>query len=276
MIDQLARETGFVKRSRKLSAPDFVNTLMFSSCNQANTSLPDMAADLNQQFSVDISKEGIHKKFSAKAVAFLKELVKAQLAKQVVLQVDADLKKHFTAINIKDSSKFSLPSNYNGDYPGFGNFSKASGLMNLQYEYDLMSGKWLAIELTTVKVNDQQDSKQTISAISKGGLYIRDLGYVTPIYLKAVIGKEAFFLNCMPPQANVYTRKNEPIDWRKVDNKFGKTGAASLDMDILIHLKELLPCRLVVERVTDVEYGKRLKHAQQSAKKHGVGPFQGA
>jgi len=72
MINDLARKTGFVKRARKLTASSFVNTLMFSFYNQANTSLPDIAADLNQQFSIDISKEGLHKNLAAKELCFLK------------------------------------------------------------------------------------------------------------------------------------------------------------------------------------------------------------
>ena len=110
MINRLARKTGFIKRSRKLLASDFVNTLMFSFCNQANTSLPDIAADLNQQFSVEISKEGLHKKFSAQAVMFLKELVKYQLSKQFSLPADAELKKHFTGININPFVLLKLPN----------------------------------------------------------------------------------------------------------------------------------------------------------------------
>ena len=271
MINSIAKRTGFVKRSRKLAAPDFVNTLMFSSCNQATTSLPDMTADLSQQFSVDISKEGLHKKFSAEGVCFLKELLKIQLSQQVSLQEHTDLKKHFTAINIKDSSKFSLPDIYNGDYPGFGNFSKTNGLMNLQYEYDLMSGKWIVLELTSVKRNDQQDSKQTIESLKQGELYVRDLGYITPTYLKAVVEKEAYFLNRLPPQANMYTCENKPMDWKQVARKLKKTGMQALDMDVLIYQRELLKCRLVIEMVTDDEYRNRLRQAERSAKKHGVG-----
>ena len=271
MINSIAKRTGFVKRSRKLAAPDFVNTLMFSSCNQATTSLPDMTADLSQQFSVDISKEGLHKKFSAEGVCFLKELLKIQLSQQVSLQEHTDLKKHFTAINIKDSSKFSLPDIYNGDYPGFGNFSKTNGLMNLQYEYDLVSGKWIVLELTSVKRNDQQDSKQTIESLKQGELYVRDLGYITPTYLKAVVEKEAYFLNRLPPQANMYTCENKPMDWKQVARKLKKTGMQALDMDVLIYQRELLKCRLVIEMVTDDEYRNRLRQAERSAKKHGVG-----
>lgn len=271
MINELAKRTGFVKRSRKLAAPDFVNTLMFSSCNQAATSLPDMTADLSQQFSVDISKEGLHKRFSAEGVGFLKELLKIQLSQQVSLHEHTELKKHFTAINIKDSSKFSLPAIYNGDYPCFGNFSKINGLMNLQYEYDLVSGKWLVLELTSVKLNDQQDSKKTIESLKQGELYLRDLGYITPTYLKAVVEKKAYFLNRLPPQANIYTCGNKQMDWKQIARKIKKTGMQALDLDVLIYQRELLKCRLVIEMVTDYEYRNRLRQAERSAKKHGVG-----
>jgi hypothetical protein len=187
------------------------------------------------------------------------------------LHTGTPLKHHFTSINIKDSSKFSLPSTFNKNYPGFGNFSKTNGLMNLQYEYDLVSGNWKTLELTSAKRNDQQDSKQTIDFISKGGLYIRDLGYVTPTYLKAIIQREASFLNRMPPQINIYTLDKEPISWKSINRKFSKAGASALDMDVLIYEKDLIGCRLIIEPVTNVEYRKRLTHAHNSARRHGVG-----
>lgn len=271
VVEKLARRTGFVKRSRKLSAYGFVNTLMFSFNNQANTSLPDIAADLNQQFSIDISKEALHKRFTKEGVAFLKELVKHQLSKQFSVGSNVELGQHFLAINIKDSSKFSLPGVYYNDYPGFGNFSKTNGLMNLQYEYDLMSGNWKTLELTTTKRNDQQDSKQTVDSIKAGELYIRDLGYVTPIYLKAIIGRGASFLNRIPPQLNIYTTDKKLITWKTINRKFSKTSSGTLDMDVLIYERDLIECRLVIERVPDQEYRKRLKNAECSAKKHGVG-----
>lgn len=271
MINRIAKQTGFVKRSRKLSAYGFINSLMFSFSNQASTSLPDIAADLNQQFSIDISKEGLHKRFSKEGVTFLKELIKHQLHNQFPIPSEGKLDQHFSAINIKDSSKFSLPGVYQKDYPGFGNFSKTSGLMNLQYEYDLVSGNWKTLELTTVKRNDQQDSKQTLDSIKEGELYIRDLGYVTPLYLKTIIERRASFLNRMPPQINIYAPDKKLITWKSINRKFNKTGSATLDIDVLLYEKDLIESRLVIERIPDAEYRKRLRKAEFSAKKHGVG-----
>jgi len=269
-IDQIAKHTGFTQRVRKLPAWSFVNTLMFSACNQANTSLPDISADLHQQFAIDISKEALHKKFTPQGVGFLKELIKLQLSQQFTLANDDGLKKHFASINIKDSSKFSLHTTYNDSYPGYGNFSKTNGLMNLKYEYDLLSGRWDSIALTSCKTNDQQNSKETIEQISKAGLYIRDLGYITPTYLKAVIKKEAFFLNRLPSQISIYNFKKEQINWSSIDRKLNKTGVNVLDINALIYKKDMLACRLIIERVTDEEYKKRLNKARNSAKSHKV------
>ncbi len=107
--------------------------------------------------------------------------------------------------------------------------------------------------------------------LSKGGLYIRDLGYITPTYLKAIVTQEAYFLNRLPAQINIYTLEKELLDWKNINRKFNKTRAESLDKDVLIYKKDLLPCRMVIERVNDEEYRKRLKKAKNSVKSHGVG-----
>lgn len=267
----MAKQTKFMERSRKLPPFAFLNTLMFSVCNQSKVSLPDITADLNQQFSVDISKEALHKKFTGRAVRFLEAVIKERLNRQFALPKEDGLNKHFLGVNAKDSCKFSLPSTYEGDYPGFGNFSKKNGIMNLQYEYDLLGGNWKDIKLTNIKSNDQNESNQTVGSICKGHLYLRDLGYITPKYLKAVIKNGASFLNRLPSQVGICTVDGEPMDWDSIHRKFNKTGAMSLDMDVLAYKKEQIPCRLVIERVDDNEYRKRLKKAENSAKSQGVG-----
>lgn len=244
---------------------------MFSVNNQANTSLPDMAADLNKVFEIDVSKEALHKKFTPKAVSFLKELMMLQISNQINFSADDKHKKHFKSIKIKDSTKFSLPSIYNGDYPSFNNFSRKNGVMSLQYEYDLVSGKWTSLELTNIKTNDQKNSTQTTHLLEKDDLYIRDLGYITPSYLEGIYDTKAYFLNRMPTQASLYNVKGEPISWKNIDLKFNKTGAESLEMDCEIYNEHRFKCRLILFRVNNQEYKERLQKAENSAKSRKVG-----
>ena len=241
---------------------------MFGCHNQANTSLPDMTADLYQQGCIDISKEGLHKKFNPQAVVFLQELVKMHVSDRLQMGC-TDLNKHFRGINIRDSSKFSLPTIYNGDYPGFGNFSKTNGVMCIQYEYDVLGGNWKNIALSSIRENDQKNSNESIKYIVGGELYIRDLGYITPTYLKAVCQQGASFLNRLPVQAAVY-EKGEPINWSRVHKKFDQLGVPVLDREVTIYEKERLPCRLIIERVSDTIYKKRLIQARATVKKQGL------
>ena len=164
-----------------------------------------------------------------------------------------------------------MPDSYGDDYKGFGNFSKKNGLMSIQYEYDLVSGDWLSVEMTKGLRNDQQDSKETVDAITKGDLHIRDFGYITPTYLSAIVSKGAFFLNRLPPNAGVFTEAMEPFNWKKTDTSFRRNTLSSMEKEVLVYERDKVPCRLIIERVSNTEYERRLEKARISAKNKGVG-----
>ena len=272
-IDRIAREKKFMIRKGKVPPSCFVNTLLFNEIDMANTSLPDLTADLNQVYNIDISKEAMHKKFTPGCVEFFKALLTELLCGQLSKETTGSaLPLHFAHIKIKDSTKFSLPDNYNDDYKGFGNFSKKKGLMSLQYEYDLVSSSWLSFEMTKGLRNDQIDSTETVGSITKGDLHVRDLGYITPTYLSAVVDKEAFFLNRLPPQCLILTKNMKHLDWKKTDAHFKKHALTSLELDVLIYEKNKIPCRLLIEPVSDIEYCRRLKKAVEKTKSRGSVP----
>ncbi len=213
----------------------------------------------------------MHKKFTPAAVSFMTELMSNLLSDQLKPLSSSDLNRYFPRIKIKDSTKFSLPDCYNDAYKGYGNFSKKNGLMSLQYEYDLVSGDWLSVEVTKGLRNDQQDSKETISSITAGDLHIRDLGYITPNYLSAVVDAKAYFLNRLPTKAAVYNTNKEPLDWKKIEAKLIKANTDSLELDVLVYEKEKIACRLIIERVSTQEYTRRLEKAKATAKSKGIG-----
>lgn len=244
---------------------------MFSTCPQVHRSLEDMTADLNQQFGVKLSKEALHKRFTPQCAQFFKELIAQQLNSLFPFSKSKASQSYFKGIKIKDSTSFSLPDNCNGSYPGYGNFGKQNGLMRIQYEYDLMNSNWESISLTNLMENDQKNSNESLDTIISEVLYIRDLGYVTPKYLKAIINTSAYFLNRLPPQAGIYTPDQQRITWKSIDEKFKKIKTDSLSLDVCIYEKHLIPCRLIIQRINDTEYVKRLKHAQNLAKSRGLG-----
>lgn len=143
-VDRITRDKQFMIRNGNVPPSCFVNTLLFNENYMANASLPDLTADLNQVYDIDISTEAMHKKFTPACVEFfrrlLTELLCGQLSKE---NTGKTLRLYFARIKIKDSTKFSLPDNYNDDYKGYGNFGKKNDLMSLQYQYDLVSSSLL-------------------------------------------------------------------------------------------------------------------------------------
>ena len=124
VLNALARSTKFTKRSGKIPAHGFLNALLASENDQAHTSLPDLATGLRQAHNIEVCKEAMHQKFTAEAVDFVKKVLGNMLSHQLKDNVVAGVAVQFPCIKVKDSTKFSLPSNYNGAYEGYGNFSK--------------------------------------------------------------------------------------------------------------------------------------------------------
>lgn len=267
--EKIGRQTGFIKRSNgKITAQGFLTTLMVTDSPQGHISLPDLTAELRQAHGIEISKEALHQRFSAQAVDFLEKIIQQALEQHLSKEKEG-FKTHFSRIKVKDSTKFKLPTDYNGAYRGYGNFSKTNGMISLQYEYDLVSGNWLSIKLTDGLRNDFADAEQTISAITTGDLHIRDLGYISPTYLKAVIQSEAFFLNRLPPKAGVYNLNGKPLNWNKVLKQANQQ--QHLQQDVLVYDKERIACRMIIEKVPDHEFKRRWLNAQAQAKSKGVG-----
>lgn len=258
-------------RARKITPHEFLNSLMFSLNDQSNSSLIDIVADVNKEFNIDISKEAIHKKFTPQAVDFFKNLLRDQMSQKLNYSTDEDFRKYFKSIKVKDSTKFALCSTYQGSYPSFNNFSKKKGVMNVQYEYDLISGKWNSLELTSIKDNDQKNSKTTVDQLEKQDLYIRDLGYISASYLRGVQKAEAFFLNRMPPQASMYNSEGKNLNWTAIDKDFKEKELTHLDIEGAVYQMHRIKCRVVVIPVNKAEARVRLKKAKQTAKSQGVG-----
>ncbi|WP_346858539.1 IS4 family transposase [uncultured Draconibacterium sp.] len=273
VLDQLARKTKFIKRKGILDAKTFVKLLIFNTLDQSQLSLLDLKLDLQSHFDCNISREAIHKRFTPEAVDFLKAL----LARLLELQLKSGNNfsspaKAFNRLCLKDSTKFSIPKEFSETYPSYGNFHKQGALMNIQYEYDLLSGNWTSFEFTKATRNDQKDSRETLDNIDKNDLHIRDLGYVTMIYLEGVVEREAYFLNRLPTTINVYGLKNNEyhrLNWKSIDKAFKNKGMDQMELDVVLSKKYKLGSRMIIIPIPNDVYKERIRKAAKQAKSKG-------
>lgn len=272
-LDQLARKTKFIRRKGTIGAATFVKLLIFNELDQSQLSLLDLKLDLQSHFDCNVSREAIHKRFTPEAVAFMKSLLAMLIGHKLEVGnlVPSSLRA-FNRLCIKDSTKFSIPKEFADAYPGYGNFHKNSALMNIQYEYDLLSGNWSCLDFTKATRNDQADSRETLDDIEKGDLHIRDLGYVTMPYLHGVVEREAYFLNRLPTTINVYRQKKEEylsLNWKSIDKAFRNKGLTQMELNVILSKKYKLPSRMVIVPVPDNVCQDRIRKASKHAKSKG-------
>jgi len=240
---------------------------MFNSQQGTLTSLDFMASDFKATHGLAISKQALDERFNSRSVMFLKKVLSIMLTTQYEKVFSQNKSLPFKSCRVRDSTRFKLPEKYENVYRGHGGVPNSNSVISIQYEFDLLTGKQIDIQLTSARRNDQQDSKESINNISQGELLIRDLGYVTTTYLKSVVDKGAYFLNRIPSQISAYDIKTKAeVNFNKVFKKMKRYNLPYMEMDIELGKKARIPCRMIVFINDHKTYKSRLRRTTKNTK----------
>lgn len=116
----LTKETGFVKRERKLTGAAFVQVMALGHLHRPEATLDQLTQDA-QVRGVQISAPGLHQRCTEKAATFL-QAVLSELVEQVVTvkAVPVALFKRFQQVIIEDASTIVLPAALSERWQGCG------------------------------------------------------------------------------------------------------------------------------------------------------------
>ncbi|WP_185154165.1 IS4 family transposase [Fulvivirga sp. M361] len=272
LVEDLAKKSGFVQRSSKLSVRDFLEMLMFGNLQSAGASLNDFCAYLSEEQGFSISKQGIDERFNKEAVDFLKSLLSTELEKKIQVNLSSSDGQHFNSLRVKDFTRWNLLANCSTKYKGYGgNQGVSAAMVSIQYEYDLLTGKIIDLSVNSGTRNDHKDSMELKENINKNDLVIRDLGYISRSFIENVIKKEAYFLNRLPPQLGVYQVKDKQrtVNFKDIVQTMNRKKIDHLDQEVLVGDKQYHRCRMIVTKVPDHIYSKRMALAKRRAKDKG-------
>lgn len=245
---------------------------MFAHHQGKSLSLNDIRSDLLEEYGVEISKQGIHDRFTAEAVLFFNRILDRLLSAEFNGPGDTGPLSRFGRVRIKDSTKFALPEAFAQKFSGYGGaLANSDAMISIQYEYDLLSGETMDLRLTDGLKNDQSDSRDFTDDIRRDDLFIRDLGYSTLPYLEKVSGEGAFFVSRLPPQASVYVGEEAagPMDFKKYHDRIRKHNLPHMELEVFVGKTAMLPCRLIIMPVDDATYEKRVRKTAKQAKSTG-------
>ena len=148
--NELAFETRFVRRVRKITGATYAQALVFgwlAHPDASFTQLQEMLALLG----CDMSAQALEKRLAqAESADFLQSLLSAMLGQCVSSEaVDTELFKQFEGVYLQDGTIISLPNELKGLYKGFGGNTEESGLSALRVQVRVnlvngaMQGPWL-------------------------------------------------------------------------------------------------------------------------------------
>ena len=249
----------------------FFDSLLYDATSVTTKSCNQMAIETKSVHKVDISRQGIDQRFNESALKYIQSLMREVLSTQVSQFIEIGLLNLFNRVNVKDSSKFDLPSRLKDMLPGFGGSASNAGAC-IQYEFEIKTGHVNDLTITPANRPDSKDALATMDAVLKGDLTIRDLGYFALKYFIAAKKIGAFFLSKLHAKINVYEFKVndfEELDFRQLYKIMKKNHIERFDKEVYIGKQDKLPVRLIIELMPDEVFNTRMQKINKYNKKKG-------
>lgn len=260
-LSELAKDCGFIKRERKISAKDFLISLIINEvADKPLTSLSDIASELLSENGV--TKQAVQKKCNEFGVEFMKTVLDNTLSKmrQNIGSEMLESLSFVTSITALDSSEIPLSKSLKGV---FGLIRGDLGVIKLQTQLDLLASRVEKFELCNVNEPDQ-GYRGHLSNIVKGGLVISDLGYFRIKSFAELEANGSYFLSRYFKRTNLYRAEGMvKIDLHEL---LSKEIQDVVEMDIMLGT-EKFGCRLVALKLSASAYAKRLTNLEKSMKK---------
>lgn len=257
-----------MQRTRKITAYDLIESVLFSKFETDKLSLNDHSMYLLVHKGIIVKKQSIDERFNSKAVNFTKKLIELCLSEELSKSKDFPLLDVFPKVRIKDAVNFQLPEHLKHTYPGSGG-SASKAMLKIQFEYDFLSRQILELEICPFTKADATNALETIPNVNPGELVIRDLGYVSIDNMNALSKQRgAYYLNRLNTITNAYHKNNnQRIDFFKIESRMRKKGIGQHELETHIGSEKKFLTRMIITLVPENVKEKRIRERRKYAKK---------
>jgi hypothetical protein len=245
--------------------------LLYCASHSQLCSLAQASSSASDVCGLKIAKQSIDGRFTDKAIAFVLEVLKEVLERQLSKVFCVDFLPQFNQVCIKDSTKFNVDNRLSGYFKGTGaRPGTTKACVCIQYEYDLRSGKILDLNVTEGVRNDAIDAAQTRDKINKTDLILRDLGYYNLSILTGFAKAGAFFISRLNTSTLIYDLgQTDNLKFKELYAHMNKHKLTSCEKQVLVGKKDRAELRLIVTIVPEQVYEERIKKVNEYNKFKG-------
>lgn len=271
--ERLALEAGVIRRHRQFSGATLVQTLILGWLEHPSATLTQLT-QMAALRGADVTPQALDRRFTPALVTCLERVLAVAVARLADglggEPVAIPLLQRFTGVWIIDSTTISLPAAWAERWPGCGGRRAGDGRAALKVtaQFDLLRGRFAPPELSAGRMQDRASAGQH-APLPIGSLRLSDLGYFTIPVLRQLGAEGSFFLTRVPANVVVFTPAGERITDLPCWLAARTTAEGTVDVPVLLGVKERLPVRLLAEHLPVSVAAERRRRLRQAAKKKG-------
>jgi hypothetical protein len=274
-LDRLARITGFNRRcgKAKITGSMFLDLVVFNANKLSALTLESCCEDLMNHHHQLLTRQSLHERFNSRAVIFLKSVLEVLLKRKFEAPTTLKGFDTYKRILIKDSTCFQLPEEMRERYPGSGG-KDTGAAARIQFEYDILSGNIVDLNITPFNRQDATDSIETSNLMRQGDLVIRDIAYMHKNVLIGITTKGASYISRLDNRINTYELKDQcymRLDFSNIYKDMRSKQMAVMEKTIYLGVDHSHKCRLVIYMVPDEIQKQRLRKIRKERKRNGSG-----
>jgi len=275
-IEASARRTKFVQRASKITGKVFLALITLGRWSTAKTTVPQLATKAAQlDEPVEITPEALQQRMTARAVAFLQDLLQTAFAKLHTGDTvcEEGIFTPFSRVHIADSTGFGLPESLAKEFPGAGGSgSKAGAKIQLVWEYKSHTFDHFA--LIPWNVPDSKYVDTVVELARAAALFLFDLGYFKLAAFAKIVAAQAYFLSRLNHQATVREvvgGRHQALD---LATSLAHDPRPVVEKPVVLGAYERITTRLIAVRMPESIVNERRRQAYAAAKKAGYTPTQ--
>jgi hypothetical protein len=265
---QLADDSGFIRRQRKLSGPSFAQGLVFTWLDNPHATLDDLAGATAPD-GLTLAPQSLDARFTRRAADFLRRLLLDAVTHVVAAQPTAvALLRRFTGVYLLDSTGLALPAVLADLWPGCGGRGDPAvgqAALKVQVCYEVNCGTLEGLSLHPGRAADNTAALAQLP-LPAGSLRLADLGYFDLEVLQAYDQQKVYFVSRLQPKTAISDADGKK--WQ-LGALLAARAADRVDEWVTVGTKQRLRCRLLAIRAPEAVVSKRRRRLREQATKHG-------
>jgi len=265
-----ARQTGFVRRARKLTGPAFAQVTVFGWLHNPTASLADLA-ELAAHLGAAVHPSALDQRFGPAAVALLQALLAAAMNAACAPTADdggtdaGTLLGRFHGVYVDDTTTIGLPPALADFFPGCGGRGGPTAALKVPLRLELRRG---GLEVSDLQPGRGCDLAGPLphAPLPAGSLRLADLGYYSLPALQEYTEQGVYVLSRLPARTALFDAGGRR--WKLHEFLQAQTGNRA-ETWVTVGARWRVRLRLVAWRVPAAVAAVRQRRLQGRAQKSG-------